>query len=71
MSKLTVVAAGAKNAVVRHKTKIAVAATAVVTATVCVAMNRSEIKQHDEFLKNHGLYDEYYAIDMYPTETEA
>lgn len=46
-----------KNFVVRHKTAVAVA----VTATVCLALNRSALNQHDEFLKEHGLFEEYYT----------
>lgn len=69
--KLAAVAASAKNVVVRHKTKIAVTAAVVATATVSIALNRSAIKQHDDFLKEHDLYDKFYAVDLYPTETEA
>lgn len=41
----------------RHKTAIAVTA----TATICLALNRIALKQHDEFLKEHDLYDEFYT----------
>jgi hypothetical protein len=69
--KLAVAAASAKNFVIRHKTKIAVTAAVVATATASIALNRSAIKQHDEFLKEHDLYDKFYAADLYPTEIEA
>jgi len=46
-----------KNFVVKHKTKIAVAATAV----TCLAVNRSSLAQHNELLKEHGLYDAFYT----------
>lgn len=39
-----------------HKTKLAV----VATATVCLALNRAALKSHNDFLKEHDLYDEYY-----------
>lgn len=55
----------AKRAVVRtrkfvrdHKVAIAVTATAV----TCIAINRMALKQHDDFLREHGLYDEFYAM---------
>lgn len=46
----------AKNLVVQHKTAIAV----VVTAAVCIGINRIALKQHDNFLTEKGLFDEYY-----------
>jgi hypothetical protein len=46
-----------KNFVVRHKTVVAVA----VTATVLTAINRKALNEHDEFLKEHGLFEEYYT----------
>jgi hypothetical protein len=46
-----------KNFVVRHKTAVAVA----VTATVLTVINRKALDQHDEFLKEHGLYNEFYT----------
>lgn len=47
-----------KTFLVRHKTKIAVAATAV----TCLAVNRLSHASKDEFLKEHDLYDEYYTV---------
>ncbi len=40
-----------------HKTKFAVATTAV----ACLAINRLSHKHKDEFLKEHDLYDLYYT----------
>lgn len=42
--------------VVRHKTKIAVAA----TAATCIAIHVTVIKQHNDFLKEHDLFEKYY-----------
>lgn len=47
----------AKNFVQRHK----VAITVVVTSTCWIAINRSALKQHNDFLKEKGLYDEFYT----------
>lgn len=41
----------------RHKVAIAVTA----TAATCLVLNRIALKQHDEFLKEHDLYDEFYT----------
>jgi hypothetical protein len=46
-----------KNFVVRHKTAVAVATTVLVLQ----ACNRKALNQHDEFLKEHGLFNEFYA----------
>ncbi len=51
------IARKAKNFVVRHKTGLAVAA----TAGICLALNRVALKQHDEFLAEKGLLEEYYT----------
>jgi hypothetical protein len=60
MNKVQQTAAAAKKFVVRHKTAVAVA-----TASVCVALNRVALKQHNDFLKEHDLYDEFYASEEY------
>lgn len=52
----------AKNFVVRNERKILIT-TAVVTTTAAVVM-RTGIKQHNDFLKENGLYDAFYAIGM-------
>jgi hypothetical protein len=46
-----------KNFVVRHKTAVAVATTVLVLQ----ACNRKALNQHDEFLKEHGLFNEFYT----------
>lgn len=51
-----------KNFVRRHKTAIAV----TTTAALCLVLNRMALASHDEFLKEKGLYDEYYT----PTDEE-
>jgi hypothetical protein len=45
--------------VVRNKTKIVVAVAA--TAVVVIAAQRAGLNQHNEFLKEKNLFDEYYA----------
>lgn len=57
MNHIEKATASAKNFVVRHKTKLAVAA----TATVCYAIHKSALDQHNEFLKEHGLYEQFYT----------
>jgi hypothetical protein len=46
-----------KSFVERHKVAIAVAA----TSTVWYGINRLALRQHDEFLKEHDLYDKFYT----------
>jgi hypothetical protein len=46
---------------VRNERKILVT-TAVVATTAAVLM-RTGIKQHNDFLKEHDLYEEFYALD--------
>ena len=50
-----------KNIVKRNQTRILVTTTVVATA-VAVAM-KAGLNQHDEFLREHDLYDEYYRPD--------
>lgn len=45
-----------RNFVNRHKVAISVTA----TAATCLVLNRIALRQHDEFLKEHDLYDEFY-----------
>jgi hypothetical protein len=49
-----------KNKVAANKTKIL--GTIAVVATTAVAIQRYGLKQHDQFLKEKGLYDEYYTV---------
>lgn len=48
-----------RNFVAKHKVGIA-----VVTTSACwIAINMRAMKQHNEFLKEHGLYDEFYSTE--------
>jgi hypothetical protein len=49
-----------KNFVARHKVAIAV----VGTAGTCIYLNRMALAQHDEFLREHGLYDQFYTPEV-------
>jgi hypothetical protein len=49
----------AKNIVVANKVTIAVVATTV----ICIAINRRAINQHNEFLTEKGLLEEFYALE--------
>ncbi len=51
----------AKNFVVKNKTKILV--TALVVTTTAALLMRTGIAQHNAFLKEHDLYDAFYALD--------
>jgi hypothetical protein len=51
--------ASAKDAVARNKTKIL--ATTTVVATGAAVMMRIGLNQHDDFLREKGLYEEFYA----------
>lgn len=44
----------------KHERKILIATT-VTSTTLAIAM-RSGIAQHNAFLKEHGLYEEFYAL---------
>lgn len=50
----------AKNVVASRKTEILVV-TNVATLAVCVLM-KSGIAQHNAFLKEHGLYEQFYDL---------
>lgn len=50
--------AAAKNFVADHKTALAVTA----TAAICIAINRMVLKQHDDFLREHDLYDAFHTM---------
>jgi hypothetical protein len=41
--------------------KVAVAVT--LTTAVCVMLARKAANERDDFLKEHGLFDEYHAIE--------
>lgn len=46
-----------KTFVQKHKTALAVVATTI----VCAAIAKKGLEQHNEFLKEHDLYDTFYA----------
>jgi hypothetical protein len=48
--------------VAKHKVAFAVVGTAV----TCIAINQRALKLHNEFLKEKGLFEEFYA----PTDEE-
>jgi hypothetical protein len=48
-----------KNFVRRHQTQILITTTVVATA-IALGMKKG-LNEHDEFLKEHDLYDEYYT----------
>jgi hypothetical protein len=54
------VASRVKNAYVKHERKILV--TLTVASTGAALVMRSGIAQHNAFLKEHGLYEQFYAI---------
>jgi hypothetical protein len=49
-----------KNFVVKHERKILV--TLTVASTGAALVMRTGIKQHNEFLKEHGLFEQFYAL---------
>lgn len=49
-----------KSFVARHKTAITITTTAAVTTAVCLMLTDGARKQHDNFLKEKGLFDEFY-----------
>lgn len=48
-----------KKFVVKHKVAIAVTGTAV----ICLSLNRLALAQHNDFLKEHDLYEAFYALE--------
>lgn len=48
-----------KKFVNNHKTGIAVAT----TATLCLALEMHVVRLHNDFLKEHDLFDKFYALD--------
>lgn len=57
MSKFVQKATAPVRFVSKHRVAIAVG----VTAVTCMAINRAALKQHNEFLKEHGLYEQFYT----------
>ncbi len=52
-----------KTFIQKHKTAITIVATATITTVACAALAHVGIQQHDEFLKEHDLYDTFYAMN--------
>lgn len=50
-------------AVRRHERKILIATT--VTSTAAAVLMRTGISQHNTFLKEKGLYDEFYLLNAH------
>lgn len=48
------------NGVRKHKCKILI--TTTVISTTAAVMMRSGLAQHNAFLKEHGLYEQFYAL---------
>lgn len=55
-----------KNFVKKHERKILI--TTTVVSTTAAVVFRTGLAQHNEFLKQHGLYEQFYNIE---TLTEA
>ncbi len=62
MDKIKKVANASKKFVDDHKIGI----TITLTALTCLMVNRYALSGHDDFLKEKGLYDEFYT----PTDEE-
>lgn len=56
----------AKKKIADNKTKIM--GTALVITTGAAVIMRIGLKQHNDFLKEKGLYDEFYLIGMFEEE---
>jgi len=48
----------AKKFVAKHKVAIAITG----TAAVCLYLNRLALTQHNDFLKEHDLYEAFYLV---------
>lgn len=48
-----------KNFVDRNKVALIVGAVAITG----IVIQRKALKQHDEYLKEHGLYEDYYTLE--------
>lgn len=56
MDKIKSAASGVKNFISRHRVGVAV----VTTAGACLWLNRVALRDHDAFLAEKGLLDEFY-----------
>lgn len=57
--KIVINADSIKNFIKKHKVAIAIVGTSIVWWHI----NRVALAQHDEFLKENGLYDLFYGFD--------
>lgn len=57
MDKIKNAAASTKKFVEDHKVAIAV----TLTAAICLKLNRVALKDHDNFLEEHGLLEKFYT----------
>lgn len=57
MNNLKKAVSSTKKFVVGHQTAIMLSTAAI----VCLVLNKSALRDHDNFLKEHGLYDEFYS----------
>lgn len=48
-------------AIVKHVRSHKVAYAVLATATTCLYLNRRALRMHDDFLKEKGLYNEFYC----------
>lgn len=58
MNRIKRVASSTKKFVSDHRVGIAV----ILTTLVCVKLSNVALKEHNDFLKEHDLYDEFYAL---------
>lgn len=59
MNRIKAVASSTKKFVVDHKVAVAV----VITTVVLVSINRQALREHNDFLKEHNLYEEFYSFE--------
>jgi hypothetical protein len=60
MEKIKKIGRSTKKFVEDHKVGIAV----ICTAAVLIKVNRMALKDHDDFLKDHDLYEKFYSIEL-------
>lgn len=58
----------AKAFVAQHKTALTVTTTATATMAFCLWMNKLALQQHNDFLKENGLYDAFYTLSDDPED---
>lgn len=67
MEHIKKAAASTKKFVHDHRVAIAVTITTISTTAIALMWNHAALEEHDDFLKKHDLYDEFYL----PTEDVA